>query len=112
MKNFSVVRLENPLKSFPGIRIQPDIKDQPRKVTEFHFCRSHPKKRNHPQLYALSRKALERLGINYEEAKQDSDTAQYLSGSKLIQESEVTNSLCSLSPITTAVISSATGQGN
>lgn len=66
MKNFSIVRLDNPLKTFPGIRIQPDINDHPRKVTEFHFCRSQPKVRNQPKLYGLSKQALEMLGVNYE----------------------------------------------
>ena len=66
MKSFSILKLENPLKTIQGIKIQQEIKDVPRKVTDYHFCRSEIKKRNHPQLYGLSRKALELIGINYE----------------------------------------------
>lgn len=58
MKKLSMARLDNPLKTFPGIRIQTDINDRPRKVTEYHFCRSQPKARNQPKLYGLSKKAL------------------------------------------------------
>ena len=87
MKNLSVLKLENSLKALQNIRIQEEINDTPRKVTQFHFCRSQPKIRNSPKLYGLSKKAVGLINLESEEVKKDPDSAQYLSGSKLIQGS-------------------------
>jgi hypothetical protein len=92
MKNFSLLKLENSIKLLlegEGVSIQKEINDVPRKVSEHQFCRSQPRVRKNPQLFGLSKKALELIGVDYEEAKKDPETAQYLSGSKLMQGSEV-----------------------
>ena len=44
-KSLSNIKVQN-LLEFKGIKIEPIIKDQPRRVTEFHYCRSRPKTRN------------------------------------------------------------------
>lgn len=89
MKTFSLLRLQNSIKLLEGIRIQEEVNDTPRKVPDYQFCRSIPRVRNNPQLFGLSRRAVQLIGIDYNEAKQDPNTAQYLSGSKLMQGSEV-----------------------
>ena len=104
MKTFSTLKLENSLKKIPTIKIQEDINDVPRKVTNFHFCRSQPKVRNNPQLYGLSKKAVELIGINYEEEKKNKVSAQFLSGSKLMDGSEVYVCIFRFLPITIADI--------
>ena len=65
MKNLSTVILDNPLRHLPGIKIQQEIDDRSRKVTDFHYCRSQPKTRNLPKLYGLSKMALGLMGIDY-----------------------------------------------
>ncbi len=53
-KSFSSTVLDNAIAKFPGIKIQEQINDHPRKVTEFHYCRSKPKTRNKPHIAGLS----------------------------------------------------------
>jgi len=65
MKKLSTLIIDNPLFAAQGIRIQEDVLDQPRKVTEYHYCRSNPKQRNQPEVYGLSKRAVEALGIDY-----------------------------------------------
>lgn len=45
-KSFSSIVLDNAISKFPGIKVQEQINDQPRRVTEFHYCKSRPKTRN------------------------------------------------------------------
>jgi hypothetical protein len=89
MKSISALHLENSIKSLQNIKIQDKIQDTPRTVTEFQFCRSQPKVRNNPQLYGLSRRALELIGVDYEATTKDPAAGEFLSGSKLLAGSEV-----------------------
>ena len=100
------------MKSLPGVKIQEEVQDVPRKVTDFHFCRSQPKPRNHPQLFGLSKAAVDMIGVDYDEARKDPDTALFLSGSKLMLGSEVLLNLCSLLPITTVATNLVLGRGS
>lgn len=102
MKKWSTVALDNPFKSIPAIKVQQNIDDRSRKVTDYHYCRSQPKTRNQPKLYGLSKSAFNLIGINYEAAKADPLTAEYLSGSKLLPSSEVTINICS--PLLTIIV--------
>lgn len=87
-KSFSSSILDNALIKFQGILVEKDIDDHPRRVTNYHFCRSQPKIRNHPHLAGLSRDCITLLGLDYDEVLKDKKSAQYLSGSKLIEGSE------------------------
>lgn len=84
MKNLSNIKLHSLQGLAEGIKVDQDIKDTPRKVTHYHFCRSTPKVRNHPQLFGLSRSALNLIGLTYDDVKNDPNTPLFLSGSKLI----------------------------
>ena len=53
-KSFSSIVLDNTISKFPGIKVQEQINDQPRRVTEFHYCNSKPKTRNKPYIAGLS----------------------------------------------------------
>jgi uncharacterized protein YdiU (UPF0061 family) len=86
-KSFSTKPLDNLICSFKGILVEKEILDKPRRVTDFHYCMSQPKKRNTPQLAGLSKRTLEMLGYDEEEVLGDSNTAQYLSGSKIMNGS-------------------------
>jgi hypothetical protein len=68
-KTFSSIKLENLLFNFKGLNIEHEINDIPRRVTDYHFCKSQPKIRNNPQLSGISKKAIEMLGLNYADIK-------------------------------------------
>lgn len=72
------------------IRIEEKVNDTPRKVTDYQFCYSNPKTRKKPQLAGLSRSAMELLDLDYDGLVEDAEnTAEYLSGSKLLPGSRV-----------------------
>jgi hypothetical protein len=91
MKNLATIRLEPLLQLFPGMRVEQEINDTPRSVSSHHFCRSRPRVRNQPQLVGLSRSACSLLGLSFEEVAADADSALYLSGSTLIEDSQVSH---------------------
>jgi hypothetical protein len=84
MKNLSTLKLEQLFLLFPGIKVEQEVKDSPRAVSNYHFCSSRPKTRYHPQLVGLSRSSLQLLDLSYEEVAGHADSALYLSGSTLI----------------------------
>ena len=68
---------------FPGILVESAVNDHPRRVTDFHFCSSQPKKRNEPHLAGLSRNSINLLGLDYDSILKDKNTPYILSGSML-----------------------------
>ena len=70
LKNFHQLKLETPIFE-STIRIEQEINDKPRTVTDYHFCRSQPKVRKNPHIAGLSAGALELLDIDYEGLLED-----------------------------------------
>lgn len=110
MKNLTNLKLDQLLQKFPGIKVEQEIKDTPRRVPNYHFCMSRPKVRNTPQLIGLSRNAAQLIGLSYEDVVADADSAFYLSGATLMEGSQVRLFSLSHSHKTIADISSANGQ--
>lgn len=79
-------------------------------MNNYHYCRSQPKVRHNPKLFGLSQKALEIIGLDYEEVKNDPNTPSFLSGSKLIDGSSVLLFLYSQQHITIVDINLEIGQ--
>jgi hypothetical protein len=89
MKNLTNLKLDQLLQKLPGIKVEQEIKDTPRRVQNYHFCMSRPKVRNTPQLIGLSRNAAQLIGLSYEDVVADADSALYLSGATLMEGSQV-----------------------
>jgi hypothetical protein len=64
MKNFSTLKLEHLQLLIEALKVEQDIQDKPRKVTNYHFCRSQPKVRHSPQLFGLSKNALDLIALH------------------------------------------------
>lgn len=63
-KTFTTISLENLIGTYKGLKIEQQILDKPRKVTDYHYCMSQPKKRNQPHLAGLSKRVLNILGLD------------------------------------------------
>jgi hypothetical protein len=50
----------------PEIKIEKIVKDIPRAVTDYHYCRSTPLIRTKPHVVGLSKSLLEELDLDYE----------------------------------------------
>jgi hypothetical protein len=66
-KNLTAFKIDNLLFE-SKFKIQEDINDTPRKVPDFHFCRSQPKARKLPHVAGLSKSALKLLDLDYDSA--------------------------------------------
>jgi hypothetical protein len=110
-KTLSQIKVDNPILE-STLLIESKIEDRARTVTDYHFCRSQPKVRKNPHVAGLSRKALELLDLDYESVLEDKNTAEYLSGSKLLPNSQVHFFRLSQSVTTIADINLAIGPGN
>jgi hypothetical protein len=88
-KSLSNVKVQNLIPDFKGIKVETIIKDEPRRVTKYHFCHSRPKVRKDVKLMGLSRSIIEEMGLNYEGVKNDPHTAEYLSGNNFLPNSMV-----------------------
>jgi hypothetical protein len=112
-KSLSNVKVQNLITSFDGIRIETVIKDEPRKVTKYHFCHSRPKVRKDVKLMGISKSIIEEMGLDYEGVRNDPETAEYLAGNKLLPNSTVSHLFYQSQSLTTiAAFSSASGQVN
>lgn len=65
-KSISNLKVQNLILDFKSIKVETTIKDQPRRVTKFHFCLSRPKMRKNAKLVGLSRSIVEEMGLDYE----------------------------------------------
>jgi hypothetical protein len=54
-KSLSNLKIQNLIPDFKSIKIETTVKDEPRRVTNFHFCQSRPKIRKDVKLVGLSR---------------------------------------------------------
>ncbi len=54
-KSLSNLKVHNLIPDFKSIKVETIIKDQPRRVTKFHFCQSRPKVRKDVKLVGLSK---------------------------------------------------------
>lgn len=65
-KSLSNLKVQNLIPDFKSIKVETTIKDEPRRVTKFHFCHSRPKMRKDVKLVGLSRSIIEEMGLDYE----------------------------------------------
>ena len=91
------------------IKVESVVNDTPRKVTEFHYCRTQPQPRTSPHVAALSNKMLQELDLNPQALLEDEETPLFLSGAKLLPNSEVTPN--SFSPSVTTIVDTSSGTG-
>lgn len=70
-KSISNIKVSNLIPDFKGIKVEVTIKDHPRQVHDFHFCRSRPKIRKDVKLVGLSKSIIQEMGLDYEEIKND-----------------------------------------
>jgi uncharacterized protein YdiU (UPF0061 family) len=88
-KSLSNVKVQNFIPDFKGIKVESAIKDQPRRVTQYHYCHSRPKVRKDVKIMGISKSIIEEMGLDYEEVKNDPETAEYMAGNKLLPNSMV-----------------------
>lgn len=90
LKTLHHMTLESPIFE-SAIRVEDEVNDKPRTVSDYQFCRSTPKRRENPHVAGLSKPALELLDLDSNGLLEDPlATAEYLSGSKLLPGSRVT----------------------
>lgn len=66
-KNFSIKGIDNLIVKYPDIKVEEKIEDKPRKVQNFHYCKSVPKIRKYPEIAALSKNTLELIGYDHQD---------------------------------------------
>lgn len=54
-KSLPNFKVQNLIPDFKTIKVETVIKDQPRSVTNYHYCQSRPKIRKDPRLVGLSK---------------------------------------------------------
>ena len=54
-KSLSNIKVQNLIPEFKSIKVENIIKDEPRRVTKFHYCQSRPKIRKNVKLFGLSK---------------------------------------------------------
>ena len=54
-KSLSNIKVQNLIPDFKSIKVENIIKDEPRRVTKFHYCQSRPKIRKDVRLFGLSK---------------------------------------------------------
>ena len=66
-KNFSLKGIDNLIVKCSDIKVEEKVEDKPRKVQNYHYCKSIPKVRKNPQIAAISKRTLELLGYDYDD---------------------------------------------
>lgn len=54
-KSLVNIKVQNLIPNFENIKVEKIIKDEPRRVTKFHYCQSRPKVRKDVKLFGLSK---------------------------------------------------------